>query len=504
MVEHGSRQKALELTNQLLEQHPNFAPALKLKGMLLEDAGQREEAAEFYQKGLQLAPNDADLLYKVGIYQLVAGDKMQAISLLLHYLRIVPNDGDANYYLAQAYHLTGRDDLALKAIQQCMKYEPENPSVMQKYGELLCSSGDSETGINWLLKAQKADSNLARIDLDLGIASLNNMDLQNAEMYSRRAVRIQPDDADALGVLASAESKLSKWQDATVVYEQILALKKDDPDAMLGLGHCELELKSYQNAIDTLNQLLNIDPSRILAHYYLSRAYARLGNEAEAQHQADLHHKMMEQMSFSASALGTEEDKAVWDQARQLLTGHREDAALKLFKNSAKGLSETPGHPNFLIGALYLYMGDTANGLRNLHRALEIEPKVRGAHTFLGIYDLQQGKIDDAEKEFSAEIKNDPNYQTAVAELGVVRYKQGRWAEAADQLSKSHTRNPALLIMLCDAYYHCGKVKEADLTAEIAAAYSRDDQQLMDSLIELMHQNGRTDVVRRLTGVQRP
>jgi tetratricopeptide (TPR) repeat protein len=122
----------------------------------------------------------------------------------------------------------------------------------------------------------------------------------------------------------------------------------------------------------------------------------------------------------------------------------------------------------------------------------------------LGIFDLQQGQLDEAEKEFDAEIANDPNYETAVAELGVVRYKQQRWAEAADQLSRSHTRTPALLLTLCDSYFHLDQVKEANLTAELLAAYSRDDQELMEKLVELLKHNGQTALAHRLAGTQRP
>jgi tetratricopeptide (TPR) repeat protein len=156
------------------------------------------------------------------------------------------------------------------------------------------------------------------------------------------------------------------------------------------------------------------------------------------------------------------------------------------------------------VGALYLYMGDPANGLRNLHRALELEPTVRGAHTYLGIFDLQQGRLDEAEKEFNAEIANDPNYETAIAELGVVRYKQQRWAEAADQLSRSHTRTPALLLALCDAYFHLGKVKDANLTAEIAMAYSKDDREFIQNLAGLLNRNGQLELAQRLAGTSTP
>ena len=85
------------------------------------------------------------------------------------------------------------------------------------------------------------------------------------------------------------------------------------------------------------------------------------------------------------------------------------------------------------VGSLYLAAGDANDALRNLHRALEIDPTVRGAHTYAGMVAFQQGELDTAEKEFAAELANDPNYLPAIAELGEVRYRQQRWTDAADR-----------------------------------------------------------------------
>ena len=153
LAEHGDQQGAMKLVLHLLEQHPEFAPALKLKGMLLEDSGHLAEAGAAFEQALKFAPNDPDLLLEVGKYKLTAGQKEEAIKLLQHCIRILPGDGDAQYYLAQAYHLTGQDDLALAAIRQSLKVEPDNPSVWQEYGELLCVKEECEDGLRWLLKA---------------------------------------------------------------------------------------------------------------------------------------------------------------------------------------------------------------------------------------------------------------------------------------------------------------------------------------------------------------
>lgn len=498
MAESGKKKQALVLANALVEEYPDSVPVLKLQGMLLEESGHGVEAAQAYRRALQLAPRDSDLLLKLGTYLLGVGDYDQAIELLLRHLRILPRDGDAAFYLAQAYHLRKEDDLALKTIRECVKIEPGNAQAWQKYGELLCSSGDNEAGLKALLKAQQLDPALEQIDFDIGAAYFDSMDFLNAAKYAAKAALRQPKNLKVLALLASAEEKLSQWRDAQSAFERILAIEKDDVASLLGLGHCKLEQKQYHTAIDTLKHLLQIDPSQMEAHYYLSRAYGGLGNTIEAEHQAELHH-LMKQLSFAPPELGTEGNEANWNQARQLLAEHREDEALRLFQNSSNGPSASPGDSYVFVGSLYLATGDANDALRNLHRALEIDPTVRGAHTYAGIVALQQGELDTAEKEFAAELANDPNYLPAIAELGEVRYRQQRWTDAADLLFRSKTRIPALLYMLCDTYFHLGKTQEAKLTAEVLAAYLRNDPETMRRLIDLVNRNGESDLAQRLS-----
>jgi len=56
LAEQGNPARALVLTNALLEQHPDFVAALKVQGMLLENAGRDGEALATYRKALNLAP----------------------------------------------------------------------------------------------------------------------------------------------------------------------------------------------------------------------------------------------------------------------------------------------------------------------------------------------------------------------------------------------------------------------------------------------------------------
>ena len=500
LAEHGDKRAAMDIVLRLLDQHPNFAPATKLKGMLLEESGRTAEAAAAYEEALKLAPNDGDLLLKVGIYKLAAGKKEEALKLLQHCIRVLPGDGDAQYYLAQAYHLNGQDDLALRAIRQSLKAEPDNVSVWQKYGELLCGTEDFQAGLKWLLKAQRSDATLPRIDYDIAAADYKLMDLAGAAQYAARAVQSQPNDVTAWQLLATADVKLAQWQQARNAFERVLAFKADDVESLLGLGQCELELKNYPAAVDKLQSVLRLDPTRLVAHFYLSRAYTGMGRTADAQHEAALHQLMMEQATFVRSKETEEREIPIKAQARELLAQHREAEALQLYREHFKGTAATAADAYVFLGKTYLFMGNSEAGLRDLHHALEIQPSVRGAHTYEGILALKLGDLSRAEKEFQAELANDPNYQTAIAEMGEVRYRQQLWPDAAEQLAKSRTTTPELLYMLCDSYFHMGKVSEANLTAETIAAYGRNQPGVMRELNDLLLRNGQTQLAERLSG----
>jgi Tfp pilus assembly protein PilF len=504
LAEHGDPNGAMKIASQLLEQDPQFVPAMKLKGMLLEETGRRGESNAEYEEALKLAPNDGDLLLKTGIYKLEAGRNEEALTLLLHASRVQPRDGEVQYYLAQAYHMNGHDDLAVAAIRMSLKSDPANASIQQKYGELLCSSGNNQEGLHWLVQAQLADPKLPHIDYEIGAADYKSMDLSGAVQNLTRALEVNPDDVHALQILALAQTKLAQWDRARESYTRMLARRPDDAESLLGLGQCEFELKDYSTAVGTLQAALRSDPTKLLAHFYLSRAYAAMGRTADAQHEAALHHLMMEQMSFVRSVENDKREEAIRLQARQLLRDRGEDAALRLYQQNFKGTAATTADAFVFIGKVYLFMGYAEDGIRCLHHALALDPKVRGAHTYEGILDLKMTDLPKAEDEFKAELSNDPSYQMAIAEMGEVRYHQEKWEEAADWLTKSKTMTPEFLYMLCDADFHLGKVQDANLVAETAAAYGANNRQFMQGLVALLASNGQGDLARRMVADSHP
>jgi tetratricopeptide (TPR) repeat protein len=244
--------------------------------------------------------------------------------------------------------------------------------------------------------------------------------------------------------------------------------------------------------------VLHADPTQLQAHFYLSRAYAALGQSAEAQHEAALHALMMQQFTFMPSEGKEAAEEAIVPQARALLAQHREDAALRLYAMHFSGTATMPGDGLVFVGRLYLAVGDRSNGLRCLHRALAVDPQVRGAHTGEGMLALQEGDLQSAETDFEAELAHDRNSQTAIAEMGEVRYRQERWADAARLLAESKTNAPQQLYMLCDSEFRLQDDRDAELTAELTEAYGRADSALMEELMALLRSHGQAQLADRL------
>lgn len=498
LAEHSDFQGALEMVDQVLAQNPRFVPALKLKAGLLETTGRTTEAAALYEEALQYDPNDPDLLLKAGISQLAVNNPSKAIGFLERCVRVAPKDGDAQYYLAQAYYLNGETDPALSAIRESAILEPHNGSILQKCGEYFLSAGKYPEALDWLTRAQQADATLPGIDYDLGAASYKLMDLVTAEKSLTRAVQEKPDDFNALALLATVEIHLAKWDEATAMLRRALALQPGNAGALLGLGHCEVELKQYQAAVNTLRLVLHADPTQLQAHFYLSQAYSALGQTEEAQHEAALHQLMMQPFTYMPFEAKQVDENAIVPEARALLQQHREEEALEVYRRHASGSWTTPGDAWVFVGKLYLSLGDRSNGLRCLQHALAIDPHARGAYTYEGVLALNDGDLATAEADFKAELARDPNSQEATAELGEVRYRQNRWADAARLLSQSKTMMPQLLYMLCDSDFHLQDVRDADLTAELTEAWGRNDAGLMQNLLALLRNNGQTQLGDRL------
>lgn len=93
-----------------------------------------------------------------------------------------------------------------------------------------------------------------------------------------------------------------------------------------------------------------------------------------------------------------------------------------------------------LIGRAYLEADFYEEAESNLKRALAMDPAIHYAHHLLGLSALRQdetGKVEEAQREFEAEIANNPEGFAPLFMLGVVVEMKREWSKAQTYLRRA-------------------------------------------------------------------
>ena len=116
------------------------------------------------------------------------------------------------------------------------------------------------------------------------------------------------------------------------------------------------------------------------------------------------------------------------------------------------------------LGLLYLEKGQLEDAVRELKRAVVIDPQYARARTNLGVVLMRQNRLDDATAEFSAALMQDPRDVDALVNLGLVAKAQGNLERAKELLLRALTIAPR------NAWAHYNLAVVLDHSGEVARA----------------------------------
>ncbi len=171
-----------------------------------------------------------------------------------------PSSVGQRLQLAEAYRASNKIDSALEQYNEVLKVQPKQRAALLGRGEILAEQGDlseAEESFNILVRVAKGgefaavDPQLESAYYGIGSAALMKGHIKTAIASLRRAVKVNPTDADALQLLGVAHLKADAPGSAVKVFRKAVVL--------VPTGWCE----PYQN---------------------LSVAYRALGRRAQAEH----------------------------------------------------------------------------------------------------------------------------------------------------------------------------------------------------------------------------
>lgn len=101
-------------------------------------------------------------------------------------------------------------------------------------------------------------------------------DYGGAKQALERALKLAPDDPEALSTLGWAQALSHDYDDALMTYQRVLAANPDDQQARVNLGYISLKKKIYGEAVEHLSSAIRAGTDRkatLYAHYYLGLVY---------------------------------------------------------------------------------------------------------------------------------------------------------------------------------------------------------------------------------------
>jgi tetratricopeptide (TPR) repeat protein len=344
---------------------PQFSPAWWRLGEAEFKRGRRDAAMQAFERAGTLpepppepwpgapprkaaAPVAAYAALGLARAALAAGDAERARQILDDVMRASPAFGPGMRLLATAYTSLGRTADAERAARRSDRLPGYDPYVDPTF-VLLARQSRSPTFLLQQAAAADAGTNAAW-----------------REFMIRRALELDPDNADAIQELATVLRVLRRFDEALALLRRLEQKVPDDPRVVADVGRCLSGLRRYAEAEGVLRRALaGLDDAN--TRYDLGLVLDRTGRSAEA----------MTEYKFA--------------------------------------LARNPTHRDALnnLGVAYARTGRLAEAAAQFEALVAADPANPDAHTNLGAILLSTGHAERAEQEFRAALEIDPGNTVA-------------------------------------------------------------------------------------------
>ncbi|MBE0595956.1 MAG: PEP-CTERM system TPR-repeat protein PrsT [Desulfuromonadales bacterium] len=117
----GSKERALSLYRQVLEQKEDFAPALNnLAYLYAAEDENRQEALSLALRANLAQPGNPWILDTLGLTYLRSGRLTEARQVLEQAIKLLPQEPTVNYHLALVYHRLGEEERSTRALRDAI------------------------------------------------------------------------------------------------------------------------------------------------------------------------------------------------------------------------------------------------------------------------------------------------------------------------------------------------------------------------------------------------
>jgi tetratricopeptide (TPR) repeat protein len=283
----GDSTAALGLARRATDDKDAPAATWLLRAMAERGAGDNVGALASLDHILKLEPQSLPALIERAELRIKNGMKDLAILDLAKAEPLIKGETVSASRVAAAYELAGKIEDARRVAQaagilKTASVSGDGIKVVGSPEEIeAANSEDSETARKALDALLPKNPNNAMLMARLGNA-YRTSDPARALDYYRRAVEIEPKNADYATGYSSALVQARRFPDAVVVLRRVLAVAPDNYAAHANLATALYALKQYPAALSEYRWLLKTKPDLAVAYYFIATSHDYLGEYEQA------------------------------------------------------------------------------------------------------------------------------------------------------------------------------------------------------------------------------
>ena len=396
----------------------DLAPRLLKTALAAHKAGRMEEAAAGYRRVLALAPGNGDGLHLLGLTALSNG-RVEAAALLARAVRMQDDRAAFHNSLGELHRTHQRLAMAIACLRRAAALDPGYAEARINLAKLLGAAGGRSAEQAARLAPGLCDSWRA-----LGHTALDRGHNGDAVAAYRRALALNPAEAECLDHMGRACGLLGRARDAEALFARALRLVPDAAQVWRSQGCAHAKQNRHAAAEACLRRAVALQPD-------FPEALNNLGGALLGQRRfAEARTPYIRAITLSPGSPDP------WNNRGNALNEIGETEAAQ--GHYRRALALNPGHP--------VAYGNLAEALRSLayspedygaverlcRRALTVAPDHLAALNVLSVMRLDLRRLDEAEAGFRRILDSDPNNPSARFNLSLALLKAGRLREAWD------------------------------------------------------------------------
>ena len=257
-------------------------------------AGLLAATAAAAQPGAQAAPAPSvRALLQLAQRQASDGDGAAALESLRTARAMAPNSEEILSAFAQLSLATRMLGPAVATLDSLTRICPTVGQYHYLLGVALMEAGDMPAAVVSLERANRLEPERPRTLLALALAMNSRKQYREAKDAAVKSLELDPDNIEAVAALAEAEAGTGDIGPAEDHARRVLARAAAHPTALLVVGIVRMQQERYADARDALERAIAANPGSAAAHYQLSLAFARLGDETRAQQHVEIYQQKL-------------------------------------------------------------------------------------------------------------------------------------------------------------------------------------------------------------------